>query len=196
MSLWDNITLLVLEIWILAAVVLALHRLSRNIGLAPLFVLMGGLCATLQLQRVDWVSLQLGGLTFNLNSHTILPVLLFGLLVIYEINGTIWARGIAIGMLLVTVIAAIFQILLSVQAASPGGLSSRETAPYAPSRILIASIIVFASDLVLIILVYQSASNMRSRFPSRFAGLAALLATLSSGAILFSILAYDLNNIS
>jgi PAS domain S-box-containing protein len=58
---------------------------------------------------------------------------------------------------------------------------------YSP-RILIASIIAFSFDLVILILVYQTLSNLRNKFPSRFAGGLALLVALWSDAFIFSII--------
>jgi len=190
MSQFMNITLLIVEIWILAGICLGLHWFGRKIGLGPLFVFLGGLTGALQLQRLGWVYINIGDFSFNLDSHVLLPVLLFSILIIYVINGTTIARGILIGMIIITLTTAVFQILLPVHVRLPGGFEVIESASgYAP-RILVASIIAFILDLILIILIYQSTSNVRSRFPSKAAGVIALLGALWCDALIFSILAF------
>ena len=192
MTQFINIALLIVEIWILAGICLSLHWFGRKIGLGPLFVLLGGLTGALQLQSLGWVYINIGDFSFNLDSHVLLPVLLFCLLIIYVINGTTIARGILIGIIGITLITAVFQILLPIHVRLPGGFEViKSTSGYAP-RILAASIIAFILDLILLVLIYQSTSNMRSRFPSKAAGVIALLGALWCDALIFSILAFGL----
>jgi PAS domain S-box-containing protein len=190
-----NLFLLIIEIWFLSGILLTLHWFGKKIGLTPLFVFMGGLTGALQIQGLGWVSIEVGTFSFNLVSHTLLPVLLFGLLIIYVINGTIMARGILLGMLLVTISAALFQVLLPVHINLPGGVTLLDPAPGYTPRILFTSIIAFPLDLIILILVYQTASNIRSRFPSRFAGGLALLIALWIDALIFSAIGLGSNAI-
>jgi len=192
MSQFINITLLIVEIWILAGICLSLHWFGRKIGLGPLFVLLGGLTGALQLQSLGWVSINIGNFSFNLDSHVLLPVLLFSFLIIYVINGTTIARGILIGMIIITLTTAVFQILLPIHVRLPGGFEVIGSTPGYSPRILVASIIAFMLDLILLILIYQSTSNIRSRFPSKAAGVMALLGTLLCDALIFSILGFGL----
>jgi PAS domain S-box-containing protein len=185
-----NLILLIIEVWFLVGILLILHWSSKKVGLTPLLVFMGGLTGALQLQSLGWVTIKVVGLSFNLDSNILLPVLLFGLLIVYVINGTLWARGILTGMIVVTIVAALFQILLPIHVSLPGGVSTLDTAPgYAP-RILIASIIAFALDLVSLILIYQTLCNLRNRFPSRLAAGTALLFALWCDAIIFPLVGF------
>ena len=190
MSSLVNLILLILEVWFLAGLVVTLHRLSKKIGLTILLVFMGGLAAAMQMRSLGWVYIAVGALTFNLDSHTFLPVLLFGLLIIYVINGTLQARGILAGMILLTVIAALFQVLLPLHLSLPGGISLLDTQPGYTPRILIASICSFGLDLVILILVYQTITNIRNHYPSRLAAALALLCALWSDAIIFPSIAF------
>jgi signal transduction histidine kinase len=91
MSPMINLILLIIEVWFLVGILLILHWSSKKVGLTPLLVFMGGLTGALQLQSLGWVTIEVVGLSFNLDSNILLPVLLFGLLIVYEINGTLWA---------------------------------------------------------------------------------------------------------
>jgi PAS domain S-box-containing protein len=195
MSPFVNLLLLIIEVWVLSGILLSLHWFGKRIGLTPLFVFMGGLTGAMLMQSLGWVRIEFGAFSFNLDSHILLPVLLFGLLIIYVINGTIIARGILIGMLFVTIFAVLFQVLLPIHVNLPGGLSLLDPAPGYTPRILLASIIAFSVDLIILILVYQTASNVRSKFPSGFAGGLALLTALWSDALIFSSIGLGSNTI-
>jgi len=190
MAFLYNPILLLIEVWFLGGIIIALHGLSKKHGLTALLVFMGGLTAAIQLQGLGWVYVEVGKLSFNLDSHIVLPVILFGLLIIYVANGSLQARGILVGMVLLTVLVALFQILLPLHLALPGGvLRGPAHLGYQP-RILAASVLAFSLDLVILIMVYQVTSNLRNRFPSRFAGVVALIAALCSDAILFTLVAF------
>jgi len=190
MSSLLNLLLLIIEIWFLAGVIITLHRYSTKIGLTPITVFMGGLTAALQFQSIGWVTIEAGWLSFSLDTHSLLPVLLFGLLILYMINGTLQARGILLGMLLVTIFAITVQIVLPIHIHLPGGVSQLNTSPGYSSRLLISSFVAFAFDLIMLILVYQTASNIRNRYPSQLASILALFSALWSDAIIFPILAF------
>lgn len=190
MASFYNPFLLLIEVWFLGGIIIALHGFSKKHGLTALLVFIGGLTAGIQLQSLGWVYVEIGRLSFNLDSHILLPVILFGLLIIYVANGSLQARGILLGMVLLTILIALFQILLPSHLALPGGVLQDATHPGYQPRILAASVLAFSLDLVILILVYQTTSNLRNRFPSRFAGVLALLAALCSDAVLFPLVAF------
>lgn len=187
---FSNPFLLLVEVWSLGGLILILHGLSKKYGLTALLVFMGGLTAAIQTQSLGWVNIEVGVLTFNLDSHILLPVILFGLLIIYVVNGSLQARGVLVGMILLTILAALSQVLLSIHLTLPGGISLLATHPGYQPRILGASVVAFCLDLVILILVYQVTSNLHNQFPSRFAGGLALLSALWSDAIIFPVLAF------
>lgn len=190
MASFYNPILLLIEVWFLGGIIIVLHGLSKKYGLTTLLVFMGGLTAAIQLQSLGWVYVDVGWLSFNLDAHILLPVILFGLLIIYVANGSLQARGILVGMVLLTILVAVFQSLLPFHLALPGGVLQGTTHPGYQPRILAASVLAFSLDLVILILVYQSASNLRNRFPSRFAGALALLSALGIDAIIFPLVAF------
>jgi PAS domain S-box-containing protein len=187
---YSNLVLLLIEVWFLGGFIIILHGLSKKYGLTALLVFMGGITAAIQLQSLGWVYIEVGWLAFNLDSHILLPIILFGLLIIYVVNGSLQARGILLGMVILTILVALFQVLLPIHLALPGGILQTNASPGYQPRILAASVLAFSLDLVILILVYQATSNIRNRFPSRFAAGLALLSALWSDAIIFPVLAF------
>jgi two-component system phosphate regulon sensor histidine kinase PhoR len=185
MSIALSYFILFLTVWLLAGVILVLHRYSPKVGFAPLFILLGGLTAAMQLQTLGWFQLQLEKTVINLDSYIIFPIVLFGLLVIYVINGTVRAQVTILGVLLVTCISAIFQILLPLYASLPGFAIIEPISEGYSLKVLFASLAALCLDVIVMVVVYQLMSNLRSRFPSRLAGGLALLAALWCDSLLF-----------
>jgi PAS domain S-box-containing protein len=93
-------------------------------------------------------------------------------------------------LIFVSALIAVFEslpaLLNKLVISSPAALSQSVVQP----RIPLASGFTLIIDMAVLVIVYQSVSNWRSRFPSRFASGIALLAALWSDAIIFPFLAY------
>ncbi|MEW5869826.1 MAG: GAF domain-containing protein [Chloroflexota bacterium] len=192
MSSLVNILILAIEAICLAGAILALHRLSPVISLLPVVFLMGGLSSALQLSAPGMFTITLPGQTITLaqGSFMLLPVILMGLLVIYVINGSQKARHTFYGLLIISLITAIFQTLPAIYPSTTKGVVLLGNPAGPLPRIPIASSLTLILDMMLLVLVYQTASNLRNRFPSRLAGGLALMVTLWGDALLFPTLAY------
>lgn len=185
-----NILIFLVTLWLLAGIVLVLHRISPKVSSAPLLVFLGGLTAALELQTFGVLQLISVPFAINLDSVLIFPVLLFGLLLIYIFDGTVRAQVALLGTVLMTIAAAIFTILLPLFSDLPDITILRPLSQLNSLRILAASLVALVLDIVVLIVVYQGLSNLRARFPSRLAAVVALLVALSWDALIFSLVAY------
>jgi two-component system phosphate regulon sensor histidine kinase PhoR len=193
MSFLSLLLLIVADLWFITLILVLAHRLSPHLGLAPLLVVIGGLAGALQFPSIPPLRVELFGQTALVfpASYLFLPPLLFGLLLIYIGEGTIQARSALLGILVVTLIAVIFQLIKSPSYSSTWlQVQPADPVAGAPLRVLLASLVTLVLDLLVLILVYQSLSNLRVRYPSRIAASLALLAALWCDALGFSLIAY------
>ncbi|RPI27510.1 MAG: hypothetical protein EHM70_17765, partial [Chloroflexota bacterium] len=192
MLMFIPVLILLVELWLLAGLVLLLHRLSPRFGLAPLFILLGSLTSTLQLNTLGQLSINLGGmdLSFNVVSYIALPVILFGLLIVYVVDGTIHARSVLAGISLISLLIGLSGYFPPAQVDLPGISILSVTPGEVNPRLLGVSIITLLLDMVTLIVAYQGFSNLIGRFPSRLAGVVALTASLLVDALVFPTLSY------
>jgi hypothetical protein len=176
----------------LGVLTLILHRLSPRLGLNPLVFFLGSLLAMMQFRFLGLLSMNFAGVEtkISIGSYVLLPTLLLGLLVIYIINGSIQARDTFWGLILVSLLIALYQSLPDIFSLLTGTLPTQVSLGDIAPRIPLSSAATLIVDMVVLVAVYQSVSNWRSRFPSRFASGIALLVALWSDAIFFPIFAY------
>lgn len=151
MSILLNFLLLLLELWFVGGFVLLLHRLKPRLGLAPLLIFLGGLTAILQLPVTRWADTLFSSLP--LETDVILPVVLLGLLLIYIVDGTADIQRTLIGLILVSILAALIEFLP--QGRSDAGLLQ-------PVFVRVLSLFV---EAIVLALVYQWISNRRNIHP-------------------------------
>lgn len=182
------------ELFFLGVVTLILHRLSHRLGLNPLVFFLGSLLAMLQFRFLGVLSMNFAGIEtkISVGSYVLLPTLLLGLLVIYIINGSTYARNTYWGLILVSLVIALYQSLPGIFSLLPGTLPTQVSLTDLSPRIPLSSAATLIVDMVVLVIVYQSVSNWRSRFPSYIASGIALLAALWCDAILFPLWAYAL----
>jgi len=180
------------ELALLGGIALGLHRLSLRLGLNLLIFFLGSLLAILQTRFLGLLTMNVVGVEARLSvgSYVILPILLMGLLVIYIINGSAQARNTFWGLILVSLLIALYQSLPGILVLLPGILPNQLSLADLSPRIPLSSAATLMIDMVVLVIVYQSVSNWRSRFPSRLASGIALLVALWSDAIFFPIFAY------
>jgi len=192
MTSTNQIILLAGELFFLGTLTLILHQLSSRYGLNPLVFLLGSMTAALQFRALGSYPVTIWGMEMNLTvgSYVLLPTLLMGLLIIYIVNGSLQARNVFAGLILVTLIIATYQsftvslsrILIFVE--PPIGQSNLSP------RIPLASAVTLVVDMIVLVVVYQGLSNWFGRYPSRLAAGMALLAAIWSDGLIFPILAY------
>lgn len=192
MSIFLNAILLVAELLLTAGLILFLHRISPRVGLSPLMVLLGALTAAMQFNVLGNLNIQLFDLDFSLYlvSYIVFPCLLLGILVIYILNGTSYARYTLVGIILVTAGIALYQTIPPLEVELTGLEVDFNSPTRLNPRLLLISVSTLAADVTVLVAVYQATSNLRQRFPSRLAAIAALLSAAWVDSILFTILLY------
>lgn len=184
--------ILIGQLTLLGVIILLLHRESPRVGLSPLIVLLGGIVVALQFRLLGVFPVNILGnnLNFSPGSYILLPNLLLGLLLIYILNGSIQARYALTGIIIISLLVALYQSLPAIlNALQVEGLFTQSQANVSP-RIPLASAITILVDMVVLIVVYQWLSNWRGKFPSRAASGAAIFTALWCDAFLFPLLAY------
>lgn len=192
MSIYMNLVIVILELYLASAFVILLHRFHNRLGLMlPVFGL-GALVAALQFRSLGMYSLNIGTVTLQLSlgSYVLLPPILLGLLIIYVINGSTRARNTLISLFFITILIAILLTIPSFYQPSPGLITFPTASTNPPPRIPIASALTIPIDMIVLVIVYQSLSNWRGHFPSLMASGGALMAALWSDAVIFPLLAY------
>lgn len=192
MPLLTTILFTLVYLWGLAGIILLFHRLSTRLGLLPLAIFMGGITAMLQFNVLGLVTIpgereQIPAI-LPYDSFSLLPVILMGMLLVYIVQGTLQTRTILGSILLVTTTATLFQIFLAQSPwlptnNSPGLLPGTLNLP-----LVLASTFSLVIASIVLLVFYQWAGNQHGRFPNRLAANAALLVSLWSDGIVFSIL--------
>ncbi|MGE5223002.1 MAG: GAF domain-containing protein [Omnitrophica WOR_2 bacterium] len=172
-----NFLLLLVELWLVGGFVLLLHRLNPRLGLAPLMIFLGGLTAILQLPAAH----QVGALSnfIPLEIDILLPVVLLGLLIIYIVDGTADFQRTLIGLILVSILAALIEFLPQGQP-DPGFLQ--------PVFVRVFSLFV---EALILALVYPWISNRRNSYPDFLAASLALFCGLWVDAFVSSVFLID-----
>lgn len=179
------------ELWALSVILLVAHRLSPRLGLTPLLFVLGVSVGVLQFPPEQYLKIEWAGRTTALatSSFVFLPAILLGLLIIYVINGTTQARTVLLSIVGVTLLAAVFRFFPPLRPSE--GEAALTVSGAGPNlRILIASAIALIADMYVLVLSYQWLSNLRRRYPSRLAGVLALMAGLWCDGLLFASAAY------
>lgn len=174
LALYANVIVFFILIWLLAGLILLLHRLSDRIGLLPLLIVLGGLTALAHLRSLP---------PYNITGlYLVLPALFLGVLLIYIVNGTTQARASFVGVITAALLFDLFQFLPTGDAA---GLVLPEGSLL---RYRLGAVLVLPLDLFGLVILYQIISNMRARFPSRLAATLAFWFILIMDAVLFVLL--------
>ena len=183
-SLWQ-IFLLFLGLELLCINILALHRFSPLIGLNPLLLVLGTLVVFLHIHMLGVYTFNAGSgdVTFSIEHFIVLPILLFGLLIIYVINGASQARSALIGMIAASLLIALISAIYQLRPAAGDNSVESLLLQNAPPLTILASAGFLLLDMAILAIVYQTVSKFRSRSPSRVAGAAALMLALWSNTL-------------
>ena len=188
MSSFVTIFLLLGFLWLFAGIVLLLHWLYPRIGLTPVMMFLGAIAAVMQVQGLRAIEFSFNSFQFNIDGAVLLPVLLFGILIVYITNGSVRGRSAALGVMLISILVISFQALLYyLPQISNIGFTFLQTYSL---RTIFASMITLGVDIIVLFLAYQGISNLRNRYPSRLASGLALILALVVDAALFSALAF------
>lgn len=188
MTLFAFFLLLIVSAWLLTGAILLFHRNSIAMGLFPLTAFVGGLTAMMQLHILGYFQPEIWGRTITMlvGNYLFFPIILISLLIVYVTNGGIQARvifdGINFVMFLIVLIG--FAKLFFPYAEELPGFVVIEITP----RFLLAQILSAILGISAMLVFYQTISNIRSRFPSRFAGGMALLIAVWAETLIFQLI--------
>lgn len=190
--LLQNFLLLLLEALFLLGVVISLHRVSYRFGLAPLIVVLGGLTGALQSNALGNLVIESGNtlLDIDLGSYVLLPVILVGLLLIYVVNGTIRLRSAFLGVIALSTLVVVYK--LGTEYLPSGFVIEAQTAGFRASTIrgILASMITFTADMLILTITYQAISNLLNKHPSWQAALVSILVVLWIDALVYPVIAF------
>jgi PAS domain S-box-containing protein len=189
-----NVVLLIVEIWLLSALVLFTHHLSPRLGFAPLIFLLGGLTALLQVDFGVYIE-PVPQFLFFVHSNLLVPVLLMGILVLYVANGAVPARLTMLCLLglmaLMLVLISLYRVHLSLPGGgSVWGLSINDTVRPLETRTVLASMLAFAADMFIIVVSYQGIRNAVPKLPEWVVVGLSLLFCLWMDALVFNFGSY------
>jgi len=186
-----NLSLLIIEIIVLAVSVLVLHRISPRYGLTPLIALALALTVFVQASNTSLVYIQLSNEFFlTVASSAYIPVILMVILILYIVEGTIVARLTIVSILGSSLLYYLLFWSNKVHLSLTGGGSFLSLTPNSPTFSLylpsiVASLIAFTADLFIIAIVYQGIKNIFPQFPAWIAPGIALLVSLWNDTVLY-----------
>ena len=166
-----NGLLLLADLWLLGGLILLLHRSSPRLGFAPLVVFIGALTVLIQSQLGVYVEPVPDFIMF-VSSNVLVPGVVMAVLILY--------------------IAAI-RLMYRAHLSLPGGGSYFDLpidvlAPVLNVRTVLASLVAFAADMFVIAIFYQGLRNGFARLPDWIAIGLALIASLWTDALVFSLI--------
>jgi PAS domain S-box-containing protein len=189
----SGIILLVVVACALCSIFLFFHYFSPRAGFAPLLMLISALTVFLQMQTGVYIELN-EFIHMFISSTLFVPVILAAVLVVYVSNGAVPARMLIFGILGTCIFAVLMMQIYGVFLDMPNvhtiELDSISSLLNPDLRILVASVIAFAVDMVVIAIFYQGALNLRFHIPEWLAIGLSLLAALWADAIVFNLVAY------
>ncbi len=177
---------------LLAAVMLWLHSVRREVGLTPLLVLLAGFALALQVLAPTAIYFEAAGRPIVLASVTMVPAILMGLLLVYVMDGTDSARLTVLAVLSGTVLGTGIMSVHAVFARLPGagnlaGLPPDSAALVPDLRVLLGSSMAILTALFAMAIAYQALTNVIGRDADPRATLVALAAGLVADSLVFHI---------
>ena len=146
-------------LWLLAGIALLLHRLHPRTGLTPLMMYLGAIAAVMQLQGLRAIELQFESIRITLDAAVLLPVLLFGVLIVYITNGSVRGRSAALGIILISGLEIIFQAVIDYLPQESAVNIIVPIQKYS-LRIISASAVTLAITLMVLLLSYQTLGSV------------------------------------
>jgi PAS domain S-box-containing protein len=188
-----NVALLIFEILALGILILFLHSISPRYGLIPMIAFMVGLTVFLKASTMTLVYIRLSAHQLMMIAPTTyVPVILLGVLVLYVIEGTIPARASILSILGASVLYQLLFLSNRLHLAMAGGRSFFDLNMASPQFAFdlqgnLSSLLAFAADLLIIVVVYQFVLNKFPRWPAWIAPGLALLVSLWSDTLLYQV---------
>lgn len=187
-----NGLLLLVDLWLLGGLTLALHWISPRLSFAPLIVFIGALTVLIQSQLGVFVEPFPGFIMF-ISSNVLVPVVVMAVLILYIADGSVSARTTIYGVLGISLFVVAIRLMYRTHLSLPGGgnffdLPIDVVAPALNARTILASLVAFAADMFVIAIFYQGLRNGFAHWPDGIAIGLALIASLWTDAIVFSLI--------
>jgi PAS domain S-box-containing protein len=187
-----SLTIFIIQLWLFALVIMAFHRYSPRLGLAPFLFLVAGMVGLMNVIELNFLKITpFPAIELRPGGHVYVPLILLVVLILYVTNGTRPAQIMLYGLIGINVMVFFALVFLSTYllACSPasiceGGLYTNN--PFGPEfvRGMIASIAAFAANMFVIIVVYQGICNAFPKLPTWIApGVALILALWTDSAV-------------
>jgi diguanylate cyclase (GGDEF)-like protein len=157
-----QLSLMVVEAAFAAAVLLALFRVRRIIGLAALYTTVGVLYFVATLVAATTFVQVAPGLLMSPGSVALFPVTLFAVLLVYIREDANEARGMIYGLLVANVAASLLGVIVSLHLKSPLAVNPLGLPPelfVQSPRLFVVGLMALFADTILIILAFEVVSR-------------------------------------
>lgn len=187
-----NGLLLVVDLWLLGGLALGLHRISPRLGFTPLIVFIGALTVLIQSQLGVYLE-PFSGFVMFVSSNVLVPVVVMTVLILYVADGSAAARNTLIGVIGISLFVVAIRLMYRTHLTLPDSGSYFDlpidvVAPALNLRTILASQVAFAADMLVIAVFYQGMRNGFAHWPEWLAVGLALIASLWTDAIVFSLI--------
>lgn len=193
-----SIVIFVLQVWVFGVITLYLHYRSEKYGLSPLLFFVAGIMGVLNL--IELITLYVEpapGVVIRPGGHVYVPIILLIVLILYVSSGTRSARITISGLvgvnLLILVVLMFLLLYINFSDSTTvirGLFAEADVLTPLFLRGVLASVITFALNMLVIIIVYQGIRNTFPTFPESAIPGIALIIALWVDAILYNILAF------
>ena len=193
-----SLLIFVFQLSLFTLLALVLHYYSPRIGLAPLLFAIGGIIGLLNIIELNSLSIALEfGYNLRPAAHVFVPVSLMIILVLYVVHGTRSAQIAVIGIIGIDALVLItFLFLLAyVNFSSPdtiitGAFADDTVFNLFFTRSMVASIVAYTADMLILIIVYQGIYNHLKWIPKLLIPGIAIVVALWTDSVLFNIGAF------
>ncbi|MEM9955603.1 MAG: PAS domain-containing sensor histidine kinase [Chloroflexota bacterium] len=190
-----SLLIFVIQLYLLMFLAIGLHYASSRIGLAPLLFILAGMIGILNIVELNTILITLpNGITLRPGGHILIPVSLAIVLMLYIAQGTRPAQMAVIGIMGVNlvVLATLLFLLMYVNFQSPdttvvGVFTDSTVFNLQFVRQMIASLIAFTADLLIMVIVYQGITNHVKQIPNVLVAGIALIVALWTDTVIFNI---------
>src|SRR5688572_9104437 len=193
-----SLTIFIIQLWLFALVIIAFHRLSPRLGLAPFLFLVAGMVGLMNVIELNFLLIRpMENIELRPGGHVYVPLILLVILILYVTNGTRPAQIMLYGLIGINVMVFVALVFLSSYLffKSPdtvlvGGLAANNPFNIEFIRGMIASIAAFAANMFVIIVVYQGMCNAFPKLPQWIAPGVALVLALWTDSAVYNLGAY------
>ncbi len=193
-----SVLIFISQLIFLSLLAMGLHYASPRIGLAPLLFMLAGIIGLLNVIELNALVIILpNNIVLRPGGHIFIPVALLILLMIYVVQGTRPAQVAVLGVMGVNSLVFVTLLFLSLYVQFAGsdtqvsGLFTNEAAFNQQFiRGMVASLIAYIADMLILIVVFQGITNYLKWIPKLLVAGIALIVALWIDSIVYNIGAF------